>query len=319
MPGQGDEHVVEGGAAQAYVVDLDAPAVEFADDLGEQLGTARHGHGQFAGVLLDRGLALAEAGEHLARGGDVLPLVDDDLHALAAGTGLELVGGAAGDDLAVVDHADVVREVVGLLQVLGGEEQGGAAGDQFLDDAPQLLAVAGVESGGRLVHEHHGWADDEGGREVQAPAHAAGVRLGRAVRGVGEVEAFEEFGGPGFGRLGLHLVELADHLEVLAAGQVLVYGRELAGQADGPADFVGVFEHVHAGDDGLAAVGPQEGGQDTYGRGLARAVRAEQTQDGAFGDIEVHAVESPYIAEGLDQTFGVDSAWHMDSPSESGQ
>ena len=48
-----------------------------------------------------------------------------------------------------------------------------------------------------------------------------------------------------------------------------------------------------------------------YGGGLARAVRPEQAQDGAFGDVEVDAVQSPYVAEGLHQTFGVDGAWHM--------
>ena len=73
-------------------------------------------------------LALAEAGEQASVGvGESVPVVHDDLDALAAGLRLELVGGAAGDDLAVVDDADVVREVVGLLQVLGGEQQGGAA------------------------------------------------------------------------------------------------------------------------------------------------------------------------------------------------
>ena len=37
-------------------------------------------------------------------------------------------------------------------------------------------------------------------------------------------------------------------------------------------------------------------------------MRIENTK---LGDIEVDAVQSPYVAEGLDQTFGIDGAWHV--------
>ena len=73
------------------------------------------------------------------------------------------------------------------------------------------------------------------------------------------------------------------------------------------------------GDDGLAAVGLEQGGQDPDGGGLAGAVRPEQTQHRAFRDVEVDAVQCPYVAEGLDQTLGVDGAWHVILPeSEAG-
>ena len=69
---------------------------------------------------------------------------------------------------------------------------------------------------------------------------------------------------------------------------------------------------------GLAAVGLQQGRQHADGGGLARAVRPEQAQHGALGDIEVDAVQSPYVAEGLHQAFGVDGAWHVGSPQSWG-
>ncbi|CAM5738823.1 hypothetical protein SHIRM173S_02269 [Streptomyces hirsutus] len=96
-----------------------------------------------------------------------------------------------------------------------------------------------------------------------------------------------------FAALALIWVELPDHLQVLAAGQVLVDRRELAGQADGAAHGVRLLEHVDTGDHRLSAVGPQQGGQTADGGGLARAVRPEQAQDGALGDIEVDAVGLP--------------------------
>ena len=45
---------------------------------------------------------------------------------VAADAGLELVGGALGDDATAVEHRDAVGEPVGLLEVLGGEEDGRA-------------------------------------------------------------------------------------------------------------------------------------------------------------------------------------------------
>ena len=49
--------------------------------------------------------------------------MDDDFDPLAADLGLQLVGGAPGDDLAVVDDRDRVGQLVGLLEVLGREEE----------------------------------------------------------------------------------------------------------------------------------------------------------------------------------------------------
>jgi len=107
------------------------------------------------------------------------------------------------------------------------------------------------------------------------------------------------------GRAGAHLVQLADHLQVLAAGEVLVHGRVLAGEPDQAAHLVRVLEHVHARHHGSPGVGAQQGGEDAHGGGLARAVGAEQAEDSALGDFEVDAVEGTYIAEGLHQALGI--------------
>jgi hypothetical protein len=55
----------------------------------------------------------------------------------------------------VVDHDDVVGQPLGLVEVLGGEQRGGAVGDELVDDVPHLEAAARVEPGGRLVEEQH--------------------------------------------------------------------------------------------------------------------------------------------------------------------
>ena len=91
----------------------------------------------------------------------------------------------------VEDH-DVVGELVGLLEVLGGEQHRHAVGHQAAHDAPQLGAAARVEPGGRLVEEQHLRPADQARRQVQAAAHAAGVGLGRSSARVGEVEPLQE-------------------------------------------------------------------------------------------------------------------------------
>ena len=67
--------------------------------------------------------------------------------------GLELVGGALGDDAAAVDDRDAVGELVGLVEVLRGEQHGRARRDEPADGVPHLRAGARVEAGGRLVEE----------------------------------------------------------------------------------------------------------------------------------------------------------------------
>jgi hypothetical protein len=104
---------------------------------------------------------------------------------------LELVRGAFGDDLAVVQHSDPVGELVGLLEVLRGEEDGDAARDQVPHDLPHAAAAARVQPGGRLVEEDHPRGADQGHREVQPPAHAAGIGRGRFPGRVDQVDLVE--------------------------------------------------------------------------------------------------------------------------------
>ena len=61
-----------------------------------------------------------------------------------------------GDDLPVIDDRDVVGEPIGLLEVLGRQQQRRAARDQLLDQRPHLEATAGIEPGRRFVEEEDG-------------------------------------------------------------------------------------------------------------------------------------------------------------------
>ena len=127
---------------------------------------------------------------------------------------------------------------------------------RLLDDLPQVVAALGVEPGGGLVQEQHGRPGHQGGGQVEPAAHPARVGLERPVAGIGQIELVEQLDGPA-GDVGRRqVVELPHHLEVLPAGQVLVDGGVLAGQADEAADQAGLLHHVVAEHPGLAAVRP---------------------------------------------------------------
>ena len=104
-------------------------------------------------------------------------------------------GRALGDHAPGVDDADLVGELVRLVEVLGGEHDRGAVAHERPDRAPHLVAAARVEAGRRLVEEQDARRQDEAGGEVEAAAHAAGVLLHRLAAGVGEAEVLEELVG----------------------------------------------------------------------------------------------------------------------------
>ena len=89
-----------------------------------------------------------------------------------------------------------VGQLVGLLEVLRGEQERRALADQLADDVPHAEPAARVEAGGRLVEEEQPRPADQGAGEVEPAAHAARVGLHDAVGGVGEVELLEQLGRP---------------------------------------------------------------------------------------------------------------------------
>ena len=92
----------------------------------------------------------------------------------------------------MVDHGKAVGEAVRLLEVLRGEQHRGASGGDGAHDVPHLVAAARIEARGGLVEEQQLRRDDEAGRDVEPPAHAAGVGAHLLRRPLGEVERGEQ-------------------------------------------------------------------------------------------------------------------------------
>jgi len=213
----------------------------------------------------------------------------------------------------VVDDRDLVGQRVGLLEVLRGEQDRGAVVDQGAHDAPHVLALGGVQAGGRLVEEHDGRAADEARREVQPATHAAGVGAGRAVRGVLEPEPAEQLLGAGAGRAPREVEELADHDQVLRAREGVVDARVLPGEADRAADGVRLVGDVEPRDPRGPGVRAQQRREDAHRRGLAGPVGPQHPQHGAGARGQVDPRERLGGAEGLAQPLGLDGEVHRRS------
>src|SRR5690606_20133255 len=206
-----------------------------------------------------------------AAGGDLLhdPAVAVvELDGGAAEAFFELGGGPVGDDAPAVQDHDPVGEDVGLLQVLGGEEDRGAVRGQGGDLVPQRLAAAGVQPGGRLVEEDQPRPRDEADRDVELAAHAAGVGARGPARRRGQLEAFEQVGGAGGGVAPGEAEQPPHHVQVLGAGEPFVHGGVLAGQGDQALEPPPVAADVQAEDAGGPGVERRQRGQDVDQGGL---------------------------------------------------
>ena len=134
------------------------------------------------------------SGERRARGGG-LRIHELDVQCRLADARLQVVGSALRDDLAAVDDADAICELLGLFEVLRGQEDRRALRLQMTDLAPQRRAARRVETGGRLVEEQHPRAMHERHREVEPATHPARVGAEPPVGRVHQFDALEQLVG----------------------------------------------------------------------------------------------------------------------------
>ena len=304
VTGESEEHVVERRLEDLHVVDEDAGGVEGTDHTGGQPRSAAHGGVKTAAVVARVDGPVDQGGE--GGHGSRMRLGEGGFEAGPAGRLLELARRARGDDPTVVDDDDPVGQGVGLVEVLGGEQQGDAVGHQLADHVPHAQPAGGVEPGGRFVEEEDRWSGHQAGGQVEATTHAAGVALHDAVGGVGELEPLEQVAGACLGLRSPDPAQLAHHHQVLAAREGVVEGGVLGGDADVAADLGRLGEDVEAGHCGPTAVGDGQGGEDAHGRRLARPVRTEHAEDGPGGDGEVDAGQGHGLAVAFGQVLRLD-------------
>ena len=167
-------------------------------------------------------------------------------------------------------------EPVGLVEVLGGEQHVGASGREVFDRDPQLVAAAGVETGGGLVEQQQARRTHEAGAEVETPLHAARIGAHQPVAVVGEAHLVEDgVGGDAWPRRG------RDRRGGRSSGGSRGRSSPLRRPRTGPARPIvrrtcfGSLATSMPGHPQRARGGAGERGDRADQRGLARTVRAE--------------------------------------------
>jgi hypothetical protein len=171
----------------------------------------------------------------------------------------------------VVDEHDAVSERIGLLEVLGREQERHALGDELADRRPHDLTAAGIEAGRRLVEHEHIRPVDQPSGEIDPSALAAGEVLDEPVAEVDRVEAGEERFGDRARRSPPAAAQPGEEHEVLARAEVLIEGGELAGERHPLAHLVALGDDVEARHMRRSGVGTEQGGEHADGGRLAGA------------------------------------------------
>ena len=237
-------------------------------------------------------------------------VADVHLDHVVPSAGLQVRGRAGGDHRAVVDDDDVRGEPVGLVEVLGGQQDVRAGDDQAPDRVPELDAAARIQAGGRLVEQQQPGGSGQADAQVDAAAHASRIGAHQPVGVGGELHLVEY---PDRCRLGVLPAEPeqpAHHLEVLPAGHRLLHGRELTGQADQLPHPGGLAQGVDAVDVQRPRVRAQQRGHRPDERGLARSVRPQQGHHAARADDEVQPGQRLGLAEAFGEAAGLEDRCH---------
>ena len=106
----------------------DIGGVEAAHRLDQRIrAAATDSDADHAGLGVDMRLAFADLLDRRDRVADPGAVRHHELEDVAADPALQLLGGALGDHLAVIEDDDRVGQLVGFVEVLGGQQDGRAA------------------------------------------------------------------------------------------------------------------------------------------------------------------------------------------------
>ena len=207
--------------------------------------------------------------------------------ASAAARPPSVAGVALGHDPAAGDDGQPVGQRLGLVQVVGGEQDRGALGGSCRISAQNCRRACRVEPGRRLVEEQQLGA----GRRCRAPRRAGGAgRRTACAPGRRPRSAARPVASPRrVARVGVVAGEVPHHLGRPSARRRR--WRPAARCRSGPASRARRCRGRRRAPRPRRRP-PAVALQDLHGRGLAGAVRAEQREHLAVLDVEVDAVDA---------------------------
>ena len=193
------------------------------------------------------------------------------------------------DNLALVDDADPVGHLLGLFDVMRGENDGDARGLQRPHHFPHALAQLDIDAGGRLVQKQDLWLVRQRLRDHHAALHAAGQRDDLGVFLVPERQVLQHlFDMRGILRLAEQATAEADCRPHRFEGVGVQF---LGHQADQRARRAIFLVDIVATDGHAALAEIRDPADDADQRGLAGAIRPEQRKYLAAANLQVDVVK----------------------------
>ena len=199
---------------------------------------------------------------------------------------ISCAGGPEADHPAVVDDGDPIAEPFGLLHVMRRQDNRPPRSLELLDEIPELAAGLRIESGGRLVEKQEVGIADQGNRQGEALFLPARQRHDARVALFLELDQGNQFVGRRTSS-----VEAAEEPQRLDDRQLVGELGVLQLDAEPLAQLLGIRGPAQAEDLDVASVRHGEPLADLDRRRLAGAVRAQQPEALAGGDVEVDAVD----------------------------
>ena len=186
-------------------------------------------------------------------------------------------------EFALVDDGHAVANGFHFAQLVRGKEHGFALVFQALDDFADFHAAQRIEAAGRFIENQQIGIVDERLREADALLHSFGIGFDGTFAGLLQFDQLEQLVNA-FVRFRSRQAENArvKPEQFLGGEKFVVIGhfRQIADALAGDG-----LAHVNAEKIRRAAGGRHEAEQDIDGRGFARAVRPEKTEN--FADIHL--------------------------------
>ncbi len=189
--------------------------------------------------------------------------------------------GIAGEEAALVEDGNAVREQLDFGQGVGGKKERSIATPKDLrfQEAAEIHGGDGVQTAGGFIEEKHLRLVEQGAKETEALDGAGGERAHLTIQCFAELKLFRELGdAEARGAIG-KVVEAPEEEQILASRKASVEAVVRAGMiTEEAADGAGLARGIVTGDARGAAGREEKGGHDAQERGFAGAVGAEQGQ-----------------------------------------
>ncbi len=218
----------------------------------------------------------------------------------------KLFGRPQRHELALVDDADAVAQLLRFVDVVRGEKDGCALAADSANHLVEQIARPRVESGCWLVHEEDIWVVNETAYDGNALLPAAREVLDELVHLVAELHDFYELVHAPVYLLARHVLHKTVENDVFLDGDFLLEAVLLLDDANIAARLNAVGYSVNAVNTNAAAVGEIHGGEEGDRRCLASAVGAEKTEDFALVYGERQVVNSDELAKAFGEMLSGD-------------